>query len=227
MLKKGIKMKYIILFLLILFSAIVAADAYYLKTNNQGTIYFTCRNSTNFKCNNLTTLCNISINDPEGNRVVINQPTTFNVDLYQYNYTPAKVGDYSIFTYCYSATDAGYNDFKIQSNNQGKEIKNFGAVLTVVGLLALILIGLVIYSAINSSVWLYPSLIASGFMVLLFLYVWWSYSIILSDLLFIAYKIWTWILYAVVLVSVFELLKNYWDWLSRRQKGRIEYKDDY
>jgi hypothetical protein len=64
-------------------------------------------------------------------------------------------------------------------------------------------------------------------MVLLFLYVWWSYSIILSDLLFIAYKIWTWILYAVVLVSVFELLKNYWDWLSRRQKGRIEYKDDY
>jgi hypothetical protein len=118
-----------VLFLLIIPIVMAEEIQQYYKTDNLGTLQFACYDRSGLRCSS-TTLCNISVTDPEGMRVIINQRSTKNNDLYEYNFTPNKVGNYGVYLYCYMPNQvdyAGYSTIVVQSNHQGKEIVHYGA----------------------------------------------------------------------------------------------------
>jgi hypothetical protein len=220
-------MKKLLILLMLLVLPLVFAEEIttYIKTDTQGTVQFACYNSTQGICVPSTT-CNISITDPNGDKIVDNKQTTRSSDIYVYNITPTEVGNYKAYVYCYGS-DTGYTNFLFQSNNQGKELTNFGAILSIFGIITAILVIFLIILIIRGSVWMYPILILCSLCLLVFMYVWWSYSLNFTGILFAVYKITTWLCYAAILFSLFELMIAYWNFLSRRKKSKEAYGDQY
>lgn len=218
----------IITFITILWCAlsiIVVATStpdFYYKAEDKISINIPCFINNTYCSENAQ--CNISINYPNTDPVIVNYPMENNIAYHTYYLTNATVlGNYQAIMTCNDQEDDGYDVFVFQVNNVGRQIENFAGITFFFVVLLIICIVITIILIVIDSVFSYAMILFSSVVsTWLFFYVYIN-TIGLSQIFFVLYKINLWLLYAVVLLVLWEVTISYFKKLSSKNG----FKDTY
>jgi len=146
---------------LLLFISFVSADpSFYFKDSETIDLKVPCSNDGK-QCDN-TTLCNITINNPDGDNIVNNGVMTQTGTFFNYTVTDTnKLGEYPVTVYCFSGSDADYESFSFAITENGFFQDDLTFIIAL-----LVVIGVCVVVALNlndSFIWLKAILLVFAF----------------------------------------------------------------
>jgi hypothetical protein len=207
-------------------SAFAAEPYFYYKAEDTVDVNVPCFNNGTL-CST-TASCNLTVNAPNTDNIVLNQPMTNKSSYFTYQLTnTTMLGDYQAIVTCEDSGQAGKSTFLFQINNVGRKIENtLGFIIFLLVLIGMCVVTL-FYLLKTDSVMAYPVTVLTVFMFpVLFFYIYMN-TISLSRVFYVFYWVSLALAFVVLILVVWavamDLIRNF----GRKGRNKRDFDDKY